>query len=91
MMGTKGTGRFPIDENDWKFFSKTVPTELQAFHEKGFKIVVFRFKMGPPCLAMTCNKRICANACKLAAIRTASKQLWRAKWLKKLRPEQQTC
>lgn len=47
-MGTKGQARFPVDENDWKFFSKQVPTELQAFHEKGFKIVIFRFNMDHP-------------------------------------------
>lgn len=52
-MGTKGQARFPVDEHDWKFFSKEVPTELQALHEKGFKIVIFRSKNGTPCSTMT--------------------------------------
>ncbi|DBA94787.1 TPA: hypothetical protein ACH3X1_002332 [Trebouxia sp. C0004] len=42
LVGTKGKAVFPIDEHDWRFFSKHVPKELQAFHEKGFKIVIFR-------------------------------------------------
>lgn len=42
LVGTKGKAVFPVDEHDWRFFSKQVPKELQAFHEKGFKIVIFR-------------------------------------------------
>ncbi len=42
LVGTKGKAVFPLDEHDWRFFSKQVPKELQAFHEKGFKIVIFR-------------------------------------------------
>lgn len=44
LVGTKGTAQFPVDEHDWKFFSKAVPKELQTFHEQGFKIVIFRYR-----------------------------------------------
>ena len=53
LIGTKGSATFPINEDDWKFFSKKVPKELQAFHQKGYKIVIFRFKNEAPCLIMT--------------------------------------
>ncbi|KAL3163075.1 hypothetical protein ABBQ32_009495 [Trebouxia sp. C0010 RCD-2024] len=41
LIGTKRSATFPIDEHDWKFFNKQVPKELQAIHQKGFKIVIF--------------------------------------------------
>lgn len=44
LIGTKGTATFPVSEDDWRYFSKKVPKELQALHEKGFKIVIFRFR-----------------------------------------------
>lgn len=43
LVGVKSQAQFPRDEHDWKFFNKSVPAELQSFHEKGFKIVIFRF------------------------------------------------
>ncbi|KAA6429316.1 hypothetical protein WJX79_008683 [Trebouxia sp. C0005] len=46
LVGTKGKAVFPVDEHDWRFFSKQVPKELQAFHEKGFKIVIFSNQNG---------------------------------------------
>lgn len=38
----KGRATYPVDENDWKYFNKNVPKELQNLREKGFKIVIFR-------------------------------------------------
>lgn len=72
LIGTKGTATFPVNEDDWKYFSKKVPKELQALHEKGFKIVIFRCRNGPSEILAKHNSD---DVCMFAAIRTASSQL----------------
>ncbi|MFH4974066.1 hypothetical protein AB6A40_000775 [Gnathostoma spinigerum] len=43
---TKSGKTFPVDENDWKFFSPRVTTKLHDLHKNGFKIVFFTNQKG---------------------------------------------
>ena len=69
LIGTKGTATFPVNEDDWRYFSKKVPKELQAFHKKGFKIVIFRCRTGSS--ARVSPGQAQHDVCMLAATRMA--------------------
>ena len=41
LVTVKSGARFALRADDWRFFNSTVPTVVKAFHDDGFKVVIF--------------------------------------------------